>query len=201
MDIFTPPLSHSNPQAPPTLNEYIYESATAAVELPNLASAGDAHGNASGDFLGSIGESGVVDKVKDAPALPTPSRRTLFDVRTPEPPPKVWEEGAGQPHFQRFPSNLPTLENCFTNQDEDLKDLGYDSGGGLPHFVDEEDDDMEGYSELQIGGNAPAPKAPAAVAAELTAELVTHLAVKDLKDELKKRGRVTTGEKMSCRIA
>ena len=76
-----------------------------------------------------------------------------------------------------------------------MNNEGYDSEGGLPHFVDKEDDDMEGYSELQIGGNAPAPPAPAAVAANLTVESVMRLAVKDLKDELKKRGRATSGGK------
>ena len=178
------------------------------VKSPNLASAGNAHvdnivkdlfvspsGNTSGDFLGFIGESGLVDKVEDAPALPTPPPMTLFDVLKPEPPPKVWEEGAGQPHFQQFPSHLPTLEIRFANQDEDLNNEGYDSEGDLPHFADEEDDDMEGYSELQIGGNAPAPSAPAAVAVELTVESVMRLAVKDLKDELKKRGQATSGKK------
>jgi hypothetical protein len=47
---------------------------------------------------------------------------------------------------------------------------------------------MEGYIEPLIGvDNAPAPPAPAVVA-KLTVELVMRLAVKDLKDELKKMG-------------
>jgi hypothetical protein len=42
--------------------------------------------------------------------------------------------------------------------------------------------------------DAPAPPA-LVVAAELAVELVMHLAVKDLKDVLKKRGQATLGKK------
>jgi len=98
-----------------------------------------------------------VDKFEDAPALPTPPPTRLFDVCMLGAPPNVWEEDACRPHFQAFPNHLPTLQNRFSNQDEDLNNEGYNSKEGLPHFTDEEDDDIEGYSKLHIGGNAPAP--------------------------------------------
>ena len=79
--------------------------------------------------------------------------------------PKVWEEDASWPLFQTCPSHVPTIQNHFSNQDEALNDEGYNFKGNLTHFNDEENDDMEGYSDPQIGvKDAPAPPAPAVVA-------------------------------------
>ncbi len=59
-----------------------------------------------------------------------------------------------------FPSKIPTLQNCFTNQDENLNNEGYDSEGDLPYFADE-DEGVDDFEELTIGvDDAPAPPLP-----------------------------------------
>ncbi len=65
-----------------------------------------------------------------------------------------------------------------------------------PNFAHEQYDNIEGYAEDVIGAidNPPLPPAPVAAPA-LAVESVMKLTVKDLKDELKKRGRAITGKK------
>jgi len=70
------------------------------------------------------------------------------------------EGAASSANFGDFPSAIPTLQNRFANQDTTLNDEGYDSKGNLPYFADEEQDDIEGYKELPIGGDAAAPAPP-----------------------------------------
>ena len=68
------------------------------------------------------------------------------------------DEGAvSSANFANFPSKIPTVKNRFANQDSTLNDEGYDSEGNLPYFADEQEDDIEGYEELPIGGDAAAP--------------------------------------------
>jgi len=72
-------------------------------------------------------------------------------------------KGEGAPssaNFGDFPSAIPTLKKRFASQDTTLNDEGYDSEGNLPYFADEEQDDIEGYEELPIGGDAAAPAPP-----------------------------------------
>ncbi len=106
------------------------------------------------------------------------------------------EESALEANFRVFPSEVPTLTNRFTNQDEELNENGYDLDGNLPHFADEQYDDIEGYDEDVIGAIDNPPPPPAMVTAPaLTVESVMKLGVKELKEELKKRGRAITGKK------
>ena len=46
------------------------------------------------------------------------------------------------------------------NRDATLNDEGYDSEGNLPYFADEQEDDIEGYEEMRIGGDAAALAPP-----------------------------------------
>ena len=60
-----------------------------------------------------------------------------------------------------FPSDYGSmLQNCFTNQNLELNDEGYDSEGNLPHFADANINyDMEEFNERSNevgGGEAPA---------------------------------------------
>jgi hypothetical protein len=105
------------------------------------------------------------------------------------------EESAIKVNFRVFPSKVPTLTKCFTNQDEELNVNGYDSDGNLPYFANEQYDNIEGYAEDVIGAIDNPLLPPALVAAPgLTVESVMKLVVKDLKNELKKRGRAITGK-------
>jgi len=70
------------------------------------------------------------------------------------------EGAASNANFGDFPSKIPTLKNRFVNQNATLNDEGYDSEGNLPYFADEQEDDIEGYEELPIGGDAAALASP-----------------------------------------
>ena len=83
---------------------------------------------------------------------------------------------------------------------------GYDSKGGLPFFANKQVDDADEYFEAPIGNTvegttpaAPSTLAPAgagaAAAEQLTVEGIDSLKVKDLKEELRKRGRLNAGKK------
>ena len=103
---------------------------------------------------------------------------------------------AASPNLARTPNANVDNTNRFTNQDEDLNENGYDSDGNLPHFADDQYDDMEGYIEDVIVAidNPPSPVAMLRAPA-LTVESVMKLGVKELKEELKKRGRAISGKK------
>jgi hypothetical protein len=96
-----------------------------------------------------------------------------------------------------FPSSFGRVPNRFTNQNSALNDEGYDSEGNLPHFADANiKDDMDEYNKpsIEVGGG----EAPAAAAEEVAAPLpldVMRLNAVRLREELRKRGRQTGGNK------
>jgi len=120
-----------------------------AAESPNLASVGNAHlesladeffdsrahhgGDVGDDFLG---EDGAPDITEASPL----SGRSLFGVDQPGAAQIAGgdeDEGAvSSANFANFPSKIPTVKNCFANQDSTLNNEGYDSEGNLPYFVD-----------------------------------------------------------------
>ena len=92
-----------------------------------------------------------------------------------------------------FPAEQPFFENRYHNQKENHEDEGYDSEGNLPHFADVDGDDIDAYDETPIDRS----DAPSSVlVGPLTLEAVGGLGVKELKDELRKRGRSITGKKI-----
>jgi hypothetical protein len=113
----------------------------------------------------------------------------------------VNEAAAALTNLASFPSDYGTLQNRFTTQNSELNDEGYDSKGNLPHFADTNiDDNMEEYNEHSIevgGGEAPAVAgAPAAALVAAHVQLdVMRLTAARLREELRKRGRATGGNK------
>ena len=167
-----PPGLQALPPLPP-LNNPNVGSGTAAADLPNLASAGNAHVESlAEEFFDSnshdgsdvmddfLEEEGSPDTTKASPL----ARRSLFDRDQPGAAHIAGgdknEGAASSANFGDFPSEIPTLKNGFANQDPTLNDEGYDSEGNLPYFADEQEDDVEGYEELPIGGDAAAPAPP-----------------------------------------
>ncbi len=49
-----------------------------------------------------------------------------------------------------FPSSFGMVHNRFTNQNSKLNDEGDDSGGNLPLFADEPNNDIEDYVEARL---------------------------------------------------
>jgi hypothetical protein len=101
-----------------------------------------------------------------------------------------------------FPSAVPTVQNCFFNQNLESNNEGYDSEGGLPYFADKEEINADDYNEATLmddarppPGEAESAPAAAAQAPESTVEGVTLLNVAWLKEELKRRGRSIAGKK------
>jgi len=150
---------------------------------------------------GLLNEFGLADDTDHSPAL----NRNLFDDGNMETPTRgraaVNEAAAALTNLASFPSSFGTTPNRFTNQNSDLNDEGYDSEGNLPHFADANlNDDMEEYDEPSIevgGGEAPAAGGgpePEAAAAPVPINVMGLTAVQ-LRDELKKRGRTTGGNK------
>ena len=87
--------------------------------------------------------------------------------------------------------------NCFTNQDDALLDDGYDSEGALPLYDDLAlDETAEHYEEEAISSGLALPP-PAAAHASISEAMVVMLNVADLKNELKKRGKVVSGKKLA----
>ena len=206
----TPPASRP-PELPPLGNNE--GSGNVASELPDSDEGGSGDVDAFIDeFLASLpthagggdggllNEFGLEDDTDHSPAL----NRNLFDDGNVETPTRgraaVNEAAAALTNLASFPSSFGTTPNRFTNQNSDLNDEGYDSEGNLPHFADANlNDDMEEYNEPSIevgGGEAPAageepePEATAHVPID-----VMGLTVAALKEELKKRGRTTGGNK------
>ena len=210
----SPPLAGDLPLLPPIVDTII-GSVRAQADSPNSASVRNANVASVGDeYFDStahldfavcddfLGHDGNPDKTEITP----PSGRCLFTVNEPGAAQITGgdkdEVSASRAILADFPSEIPTVQNRFANQDEALNDEGYDSEGDLPYFADEDADDIEGYDELAIGVDAPTPPPPPPVAPTvITVESLTRLPVKELKEELKKRGRSTTGKKKSYGLA
>ena len=103
-----------------------------------------------------------------------------------------------------FPSTAPQKITRFTNYDDTLIDKGYDSEGELPYICDEPQGDEEQPDDAVIPiGHAPpaavppvaAPVVAATIPIELTAEAIKSMKVKEMKEELKKRGKICSGNK------
>jgi hypothetical protein len=95
-----------------------------------------------------------------------------------------------------FPTKIPQTVDRFTNFDESTYDDGYDSEGGQPFMADELIvDDADAYVEEPItpAAQLPPPPLPPPQLTELI--IRNSLNVSALKDELKKRGRQTGGNK------
>jgi hypothetical protein len=151
----------------PPLNNPNVRSDTAAADLPNLASVGNAHveslaeeffdsrehdgGDVDDDFFE---EEGAPDTTDASPL----AGRSLFEGDQPGAAQITGgnEDGgaASSANFANFPSEIPTLKNRLANQDSTLNDEGYDSEGNLPFFADEEQDDIEGYDEPHTAARA-----------------------------------------------
>ena len=160
--------------------------------------------NHAGDEENFLGDAGAADDADFA----TPTARPLFEVRNPSPTvnSKGSRKEADAPRGSIFPSTIPKLKKRFFNQDSELNDEGYDSEGGLPFFANEEVDNPDEYFEATLGDavEEPTPAAPstlapagagAAAAEQLTVEGIPSLKVKDLKEELRRRGRSNAGKK------
>ncbi len=142
-----------------------------------------------------LGEGGVADETNTTP----PPSRPLFTVTLPfglvgnnDSP-----DRADAPRGSIFPSTIPMIKKRFFNQNLELNDDGYDSEGGLPFFTDNQVDDAVEYFEAPLEDYvegpppaAPSTPAPAAVATEqLTIERMMSLKMKELMEELRKRGQ------------
>ena len=97
-----------------------------------------------------------------------------------------------------FLSSFGTVQNRFINQNSELNDEGYDSEGNLPHFANANlNDDMDEYNEpsIEVGvGEAPAAEGEPEAAAPVPLNVMGLNAVR-LREELRKRGRQTGGNK------
>ena len=82
-------------------------------------------------------EEGAPNKTEASPL----AGRSLFDVDHPGAAQITgWDKDEGaasRANFGDFPSKIPTVQNCFANQDTTLNDEDYDSEGNLPYFTDE----------------------------------------------------------------
>ena len=99
-----------------------------------------------------------------------------------------------------FPNTAPQRITRFTNYDGTLIDKGYDSEGEFTYIYDEPQGDEEQPDDpvIPIGHAPPAAVPPVAVpvvAVELTAEVIKSIKVKEMKEELKKKGKICSGNK------
>ena len=157
--------------------------------------------SSAGNDVNFLGEGGVVDETNTT----TPPSRPLFTVASPFGPvgDNDSPDRADTPRGFIFPSTIPMIKKRFFNQNSELNNDGYDSEGGLPFFADNQVDDAVEYFEAPLEDYdegpqpaAPSTPAPAAVATEqLTIERMMSLKMKELKEELRKRGRSMVGKK------
>jgi hypothetical protein len=158
--------------------------------------------HADGGEGGLLDQFGLADDADQSPAL----NRNLFEDGNVETPTRgraaLNEAAAALTDLASFPSSFGTTPNRFTNQNSELNDEGYDSEGNLPYFADANlNDDMDEYVEesIDVGGGEAPPAAGGEPEPEATAPVppidVMGLTVAALKEELKKRGRTTGGNK------
>ena len=199
------------PALPPLGN--IQGSGNVASEFPNLAKGGSSiddlyidefivslpmHGK--GGDGGILNEYGFADCNDHSPAL----NRNIFDDGNVETPTRgraaVNEVAAALTNLASFPSSFGTVQNRFINQNSELNDEGYDSEGNFPHFANANiNDDMDEYNEPSIemgGGEAPAAEGEPEAAAPVPLNVMGLNAVR-LREELRKRGRQTGGNKQA----
>jgi hypothetical protein len=121
----------------------------------------------AGDDANFLSEGGTADKIDTAP----PPARLLFTIG---PPGGVDDNKEGivlpdAPRGSIFPSAVPTVQNCFFNQNPESNNEGYDSEGGLPYFADKEEVNADNYNKATLINDARPPpgefeSAPAAAA-------------------------------------
>jgi hypothetical protein len=151
----------------------------------------------AGNDVNFLGEGCSADEINTTP----PPSRVLFTVALPSGPAGNNDspERADAPRGSIFPSTIPTLNNRFFNQNSELNDDGYDSKGGLPFFTDNDVDDADNYFEApkfkEDAVDGPPPPAAAPATEQLTIEAMNTLKMKELKEELRKRGRSIVGKK------
>jgi hypothetical protein len=203
-----PPLPPSTPPLPP-LNANTHAGILLALALSNLISLQNANIDnlvnkcfamlPEMDALGDgkiLGERGTADQTNSSPLFLMGLSTTSLLAEVDSTAKGTVSEGTEGGSI--FPSAVPTLQNCFHNQNSELNNKGYDSKGGLPFFAGEPDNNGDAYIKplLDNGSLAapPSPPEPAATAL-LMVESVMRLNVTQLKDELRKRGRSCVGRK------
>ena len=87
--------------------------------------------------------------------------------------------------------------NRFTNQDDALFDDGKDSKGSLPFYDDLVLDENEEHCEEEAISGGLALPPPAAAHASISEAMAVMLNVAALKNELKKRGKGVSGNKLA----
>jgi hypothetical protein len=87
------------------------------------------------------------------------------------------------------------VKNCFFNQNLELNDDGYDSKGGLPFFADMQVDNAVEYLEEPSKDTVEGPPQASQATEQLMIEMMMVLKMKELKEELRKRGRLMLGKK------
>jgi len=196
------------PDAPPLapLVANTYETNNAMSATSNSAASSDANDdNFAIEFLASLpesstgsdvdflGEGGHADEINTT----TPPSRVLFNVGLPSGP----DDGNDDPERvdaargSIFPSTIPMVKNRFFNQNSDLNDDGYDSEGGLPFFADMQDDNAVEFLEEPLEDTVEGPPPAAQATEQLSIETMMALKMKELKEELRKRGRSMLGKK------
>ncbi len=118
--------------------------------LPEMDALGD------GEILG---ERGAADQTDSGPIFPMGLSTTSLPAEVDGTAKGTVLEGTKGGSI--FPSAVPTLKNCFHNQNSELNDEGYDSKGGLPFFAVESNNNGEAYNgPLLDNGPLAAPPSP-----------------------------------------
>jgi hypothetical protein len=201
-----PPLETSTHAADAVLSPAINLSGGLNAEVHNfldvILSSHEEIGTGNGGNI--LSEGGTADKINSN----LPPSRLLFSIN-PVGGADENQEGivfADRPRRSNFPSVVPTVQNHIFNQNPESNNEGYDSERGIPYFADKEEVTAKKYNKaLLINDAIPPPEEAesAAVAAvlELTVEGVMLLNVGGLKEELKRRGMQSLGNRGTCRHA
>ncbi len=98
----------------------------------------------------------------------------------------------------KFPTTRPLAPNRFTNQNEEKIDTGYDSKGGLIYIPKGLNEDNEGLNLLKQAtnfGTYDKSSNSEFTHGNISIDDVKKMNMKDIEEELKKRGRATSGKK------